>query len=91
MRILRIHSHFLFLPLAFYPLERSSKNLMGLGGTFRKRNLFPIAGVTIAALLLILNLAIVWSRRGWNIIGRLIRVAAGNRWFVWGASGFRRH
>jgi hypothetical protein len=55
---------------------------MRLGSAFRSRDLFPIAGMPIATLFFVLSLTIVSSGRDWNIVIRLIRIAAG----TWGFS-----
>jgi hypothetical protein len=55
-----------------------SENLMRLWGALWKRHFFPIAGVAIAALPLVLDL-IICGRRDGHIVVRLIRVAAGTR------------
>src|SRR5450631_991267 len=64
---------------------------MRFWSAFRSRDLFPIARVPIAALVLILDLAIISSVRNWNIVIRLIRVAAGSSRFVRIALQFSCH
>jgi len=55
----------------------ASENLMRFGSAFWSRDLFPIAGMPIATLFIVLNLTIVSSGRDPNIVVRLIRIAAG--------------
>jgi hypothetical protein len=63
-------------------LDHESEYLMRFRSAFGRRDFFPIAGVTIAAFFLILNITVVSCGRNWDIVVRLIRVAAGTRWYI---------
>lgn len=63
---------------------------MRFGSAFRNGNFLPITGMTISALVFILDL-IVSSRRNWHIVVGLIRVSAGTGRLVGIALRFSPH